>query len=830
MDHLPYPVDPVLTPLKIPYICEDVEQYDGLGFESFPARVGWTRTGLENTTLQWYECDQATAASRAQSWLYFGLLQEYLADNFDRQGFLSDEEIPGQRFVSSARLPALTHEWSLQHSVFAQQSFLVSSTRFTPYMNMLIRLLKRYDTNHFARSVLSKIEPPLNSRLLACLEETEVQIRALDFRDRLGSLITLSIKALSWSIRNSIINCNPTLSRKVKVPLRSDVQLLRERMQEGGSCPYWTDLYLKRHSIAMINYITALPKHTGAEHHTQCDLEQCRANNMNRKTYKPNHVMPDCRCKAVGTNFQEINSMITNDQTPILHLTQSSGGNIKLKIREVNFDSLYTAVSHVWSGGLGNPEANEMPHCQLNRIKQQVLLCQEKARKNQSLWNEEGLVPKLWAHYQKRNPRLLGSWLERLLRNGSLHQKPIRPVMFWMDTLCIPVGKEYRSLKKKAINKMDFIYSGAENVLVLDPDLQATVSSDTSTLRKSVHMMISCWMTRCWTYQEARLARDLMFALNSDLDEPVSYYRRLRDVERCVKLHRVIWNDERQLELEALSFVERLWPMTDQRVDSGTHADLANFVSIWRELAERSTSKTEDLHAIFAILLGLDPKEILELKHQERPGLDEEEMLELHFQERMKAILRSQTRLPLSLLFLPIEVPKVDDCKNHWMPIYPAGQITSKYGYMTINENGRFYTLHPRQDSAAFLIQPSKPNQGHIIINDESSSLKYLINIRHAQEDRAEKFHDSNGKSALYVFYNYAVAKTQSTDNEEVGACFLVLEFDGTVYRLIFDSPIVYKTSRMMPRPELTVSDVSLTAMTGLKVESDARLQLDCGM
>lgn len=41
MDYLPYPDDAILPPLKIPYLCADIEQYDGLGFIDFPLRMGW---------------------------------------------------------------------------------------------------------------------------------------------------------------------------------------------------------------------------------------------------------------------------------------------------------------------------------------------------------------------------------------------------------------------------------------------------------------------------------------------------------------------------------------------------------------------------------------------------------------------------------------------------------------------------------------------------------------------------------------------------------------------------------------------------------------------
>ena len=42
MDHLPYPGNAVLPPVRILYLCADLERYDGQGFADFAVRMGWT--------------------------------------------------------------------------------------------------------------------------------------------------------------------------------------------------------------------------------------------------------------------------------------------------------------------------------------------------------------------------------------------------------------------------------------------------------------------------------------------------------------------------------------------------------------------------------------------------------------------------------------------------------------------------------------------------------------------------------------------------------------------------------------------------------------------
>ena len=830
MDHLPYPKDPVLPPIQVPYLCQDVEQYDGLGFESFPIRAGWTRKDAEGSTIHWYNCADHIAARRAQSWLYFGLLREFLVDKYIQQYFIRYDIHTQQLVICSSRLSILGHAWSLQHSGFARQSFLLSSTRYTPYMRMLIHLLRRHASSTVTCILLSKLEPPLDVRLPQCLEIAENLIQFLDPSTTIPSLIALSIRVALWSIKNVITNCEPCDARQHKDRSLPGVQLLRQQLEAGGICLYWANTYLERHSVAMVNYVAALPKITRASDHRICTSERCKANDMDKSTYQTKHAVDSCHCDFIGVDLPAIIHLIEKDQTPILRLTQSSEGAIALEVCRADFDVNYTAISHVWSGGLGNKGLNALPLCQLQKIRHQLLLCQAKARKNKSIWNEEAWFPKFWARYRQRNPMLLGSWLAPLLRYGSRHKQSEDSLMFWMDTLCIPVGHGQDHLKRKAITKMDFIYSGADSVLVLDPDTQDLVASDTSALQRSVHMMLSCWMTRCWTYQEARLARDWFFAFTSYLHEPLLDYRRLEDVEQCIKMHLVNWNDERQLQLEASSFVDRLWPITDKRPNDKTHDDLFEFVQIWQELAERSTSRKSDLHAIFAILLGLNPKEILELEHPEQPELSKDDMRKLHYQERMKAILRTQPCLPLSFLFVPSDVPKSDGHKNRWMPRFPAGPVTSEFGCMKLTTEGKFYRLSTSKGTSAFLVQQDTLHTQPVDIREDDSSPIYTVSVQISAKSRHRNLEPSGPIWVLYVLHDYDTQKLRVTRKCNVGARFVVVEAaEANSYRLLFDSSVTYATLKEDHSSSKIPTQLEPGVLAGRRLHTDSMLLLDCG-
>jgi hypothetical protein len=67
---------------------------------------------------------------------------------------------------------------------------------------------------------------------------------------------------------------------------------------------------------------------------------------------------------------------------------------------------------------------------------------------------------------------------------------------------------------------MGFIYANAEGVLVLDPELQKVSSPGMDDMQINALVSCSAWMTRCWTLQEARLAKKYMVALEDEIYLP----------------------------------------------------------------------------------------------------------------------------------------------------------------------------------------------------------------------------------------------------------------------------------------------------------------------
>lgn len=350
-----------------------------------------------------------------------------------------------------------------------------------------------------------------------------------------------------------------------------------------------------------------------------------------------------------------------------------------------------------------------------------------------------------------------------------------------MDTLCIPVGLG-KILRRKAITQMNFIFAGADNVLVIDPGLQKLQEKRVSKLQLRLQVACSPWMSRCWTFQEACLARAWHIDLRSSLYEAAQDYRRETDPLFRIQAARSIWTDESELEREAISFYDKLWPLVDQRPGyrpsfRGPETEnVEQLASIWRQLNERSTTRQEDRMIILAILLDLDPGEIVSLE----------------LEEQMRAIFRTQSTIPLSLLFEPQAVPMVENAKCRWIPLFPRGNITTAYGCMSKSLAGSYYSFTLSEIKAyGFLIdaKDSKHTQFRI---DQASSFHFKAWIRAIPLE---------GVTACPTHGTYCIIlsrmKRQSTDLGSlfVGARFVVegVGSDRRSCRLVYDCPVEYK-------------------------------------
>ena len=393
--------------------------------------------------------------------------------------------------------------------------------------------------------------------------------------------------------------------------------------------------------------------------------------------------------------------------------------------------------------------------------------------------------------------------------------KRLTEEVFWMDTLCIPIGLG-KTLRRKAIARINFTFASADNVLVIDPALQCLSEGDLSKLQLRLHIACSPWMSRCWTFQEACLARAWHVYLRNSLYTAAKDFRKETNLLFRIHTKKTLWTDESELEYEAISFYRKMWPLVDQDRNyeppiSGESegSDVYALKRIWNELNERSTTRCGDRLIILAVLLDLNAGEIMSLQTE----------------EQMRAIFRTQTTLPLSLLFEPRTGPMSENSKCRWIPRYPEGEMSTVYGCMTRKRAETVYQFKLCDIKAwGFLLDAKDSHYGSFLV-DQTSRYSFTIWVKIIQQHESVAEHVNKATCILL-----SQEKRPSSDPRApfVGARFLVegIRAEGETLTLRYDGPLIYhrikENQSLQPFqecPKLATSAIS----------EATKLLIDCG-
>jgi len=395
--------------------------------------------------------------------------------------------------------------------------------------------------------------------------------------------------------------------------------------------------------------ILSMPSTYHADAHSSCSTECCAIMNVDRSSYAVRHVEGCSDCgDFVEVDHQELVDIIRSNHIPLVSSMIDDHGALTIKLVAGTRHSTYAAISHVWAGGLGNFQRNALPKCQLLQLHQDV---ENTSRPPPDRSDGFGPVYKATR-----------AMTRRLFPAKSSQQTP---KLYWMDTLCIPVNSE--EARKVAINSMARIYAGAANVLVLDPELRRETSADLRLGDLERTVACSSWMARSWTLQEGALAAELRLKF-ADQILPVSAANRSHGLVSRSGILRTwsqeigsVFHPQRSLPvvLSMRTCVELILkyqfgitqgPLQPILIPTIKQTELDRFVGAWNALASRSTTQSQDIAGILASLLHVSAGEILALEDH----------------QRMKALLRSQVYLPMSLLFLSAGPGGSD-----WTPNFP---------------------------------------------------------------------------------------------------------------------------------------------------------------
>ncbi|KAL4977586.1 hypothetical protein BDW66DRAFT_165481 [Aspergillus desertorum] len=604
MDHVESPPDSPYSPLEVP--CLSKESYEHHDFLTYPELKGWDLSRLLNGDFKEHE----GAAPFLQDWLFFGVLWEVFGP-----------------INKGGKHHYVKKQQGHQHGIITVTGLAEQILELTTFISSILQSGDKATAQHIGR----RIEQSLRTVSMFCrIAKCEGDPRPGFTTWPLPLGIDLSIRTLSqrlsWSFATGVM---PLVFSSYTGGLEFPCAWLPlKRLRESGWCPSEVALVEEAFTSASAFYTSQLksPPSATEKDHSQCTRSLCMARQLNEETYRTAHTSTDCNCQHYGPLIDEVVSTIESGGVPLLSITPTKKAPyIKVEVEKYTEGKRYIAFSHVWSDGLGNPSANTLPHCQLLRLR--------------SLLDE--LVSGI------RSVDLVNRLAFRELWKKKVHGPSL---LFWMDTMCIPVAEKHRELRSKAIKSMKTVYERAFRVLVLDGDIQSFSSSDYT--QSFMRIRLSAWMRRLWTLNEGVLANRLCVkfadgifdvherskaqqseAYESELAQTKhSYGTPMRDADnfhwkfRLLRVNVISEPDPRMVRRTTYSSAE-------------TSPEAKRCFAIMEAFSAalyRSTSKERDEMLCFASLIGWDTSLL--------KGLP--------FEDHMHVLLSTEKYLPQGMLFL----------------------------------------------------------------------------------------------------------------------------------------------------------------------------------
>ena len=677
-------------------------------FETWPQTREWD---LEN------EVSISRFAARCQAWLYFGLLKVFLGNSFQIDLFVEDG------LVHSRTLPNVLKDHFKANTTFSDVGRSFPS-----------------DHGHAIISSLATAVRIFESTVVPCLLKMDIWDSDFNVWTSGRCRVLFSICLLLEYLHKFLVEASVpigSLSRRNSIVIHQ-TPCVAEALRQVGRCPsLLRRLELPAHDVY---FLLSFGMSEGV--HGECTMDRCTLFDVDSKRYKPQHCSScrDSACRSQGFDYKKLCEIIDRNQIPLVCSKVDRDSNVTIELQAGTFEARYTAISHVWAGGLGNSYRNALPTCQLRQIHYDVSLSKS-----------------------EHDPDHIPS--SAILRSPAIRWwvGPEFSTVYWLDALCIPVSPpenrvnhEVRDVKGKgkaparqskiqvrldigtgqgsrskpprrersisppasanllhpsddevkstarvpdkyrqnAINSMGRIYAGAATVLVLDPELQAIDPACLTTFEIQLAVAICPWMARSWTLQEGALAVRLKLVFRTCIKElsnesesrktlntiPKSKF--LRESNLSLRRGELldesmvggVWRQDLLAEAhpdtsissQVLIVNEFFWTFLGvhyggeyRHTTTSTEYKLDRFTRVWDQLSRRSTSQPDDVAAILASLDNLSAGEVLKLKHP---------------QNRMKALLRSQSALPISLLLAPT-MELEDD--TGWIPKFPDYKLST---------------------------------------------------------------------------------------------------------------------------------------------------------
>ncbi|KAL4978837.1 hypothetical protein BDW66DRAFT_164136 [Aspergillus desertorum] len=630
-DHLFFPDAPP-KPLRIEY---DGPLYDGSDWDTFPARCGWLdESGAGEFPTRYIRYVKPSdelgylfqCRPMMESWLYFGMLHYVLGDELDQSDFILREEKEGQRqYITTRHL----HKYVENADDWKNNN---RGARTVEIVNKVLEILPRY---------IPWIQEGM------CLAIRLVSL----------ALWNVAVKRDGPQTNPSLLGAWSLISEELeKLPLFNGWCPLDAEKCCGAGIQLDTQAYLLQ--------LRRTKPSWNRRTHESCKRTQCVADNVDESNYVTRHVQEDCSCSHIHADIEQLHTILLDGGIPLVMIApcgEDKLGNqqYKLKVVKKRTNKPYVAISHVWADGLGNPQGNSLPHCQLEFLYKRARL----------LLRDKEYIPGY-------DEKIYGPLYTGAVRFAHFAANAARrgdnSVLVWIDTLCIPHRSDVRSL---AIQRIRDVYTGASRTMILDSEMMLVDSRSSSKMEICLRVLYcSGWIRRLWTLQEGLAAEDKLFVLLSDkaINIGTIPYMLLNKVDQgeipifqegIATMAAVAWYSYFQEPTDYASAFHRFVIHNE-----GTKGQGEVIAWNWFNVATRATSKDRDRPTVLAGLLNLDVSKILKIK-----GAD----------ERMRKIYSMLDMFPQDVLFL--EGPRFEEYGMRWA--MKACRFTGEFTRL-VNDSG----------------------------------------------------------------------------------------------------------------------------------------------
>ncbi|CAL1709971.1 unnamed protein product [Somion occarium] len=648
------------------------------GFWDFPERAGWMLDGKaeyrkfpngidwdtkelderppDSLNLKCFRIDGSdTSLSEEvafqQAWLFFGVVAE-LSVISGASAVLAAEKVPGTQSemkTSTAVLDTLHLKWLNALKAYSADE---RDTRLKRMLQVVKHVLS-------LQTVISTQKSDVEEPRLLTYEECKVllSIRLL-FR---AILLTLALSG-GCDLTELQFLMNPQLQQSFPANWDELKDFSIDEMLANGWCK--SECKLLEPMDGCYNFFATRLTRWPMDH-SKCNDFICRADQVNEETYKTVHVEPHCQCSVVTVHPEDLCKVLDKGKVPRIIISK----DFKLSMSE---SQPYAVISHVWSHGLGNPNENALPLCQVRRLK---------------------------------------GYLSGLQKAGE------PDLALWIDTLCMPVQANLKEQRKKAMGLLSKTSQEAAAVLVLDRELQKLDDQRISMLEQSMMLAFVGWTRRLWTLQEAALARRLYIQTLGGPCEVENSKPPVDDKERLTSDISFRENIESLMR-------DRIPPISTLRKSVfEKSATMSVTTTALQRLSftvkHRCTSKMEDEAIILGIILGLDVKALLDAEN-----LD----------DRMSKFLAMIREIPSDIIFGNVE--RIQQAPYRWAPRsllnFPIFNMQS-FGPPAICDSRG---LHARYQGLLLeSASHAQADGGKYYACDQVSGMKYEFSIRENQPD-----------------------------------------------------------------------------------------------